>query len=80
MEKVEPRVSGLIEDVYAKYLRSLEKGLEEGVSASPHAEALCLMALLEGESLFTGSGRRWKSDRIAVRETTLRFIDERYRV
>ena len=80
MEKVEPRVSGLIEDVYAKYLRSLEKGLEEEGRASPHAEALCLMALLEGESLFTGSGRRWGSDRSAVRETTLRFIDERYGV
>ena len=80
MEQLEPRVSDLIEDVYAKYLRSLERRLEEGGSASPHTKALCLMALLEGESPFTGSGRRWKSDRIAVRETTLRFIDERYRV
>ena len=49
MELVEPLVSDLIEDVYAKYVRSLEKALEEEGSALPHAEALCLMALLEGE-------------------------------
>jgi hypothetical protein len=36
------------------------------------------MSLLEGESLFTGSGRRWEGDREAVRETILKFINERY--
>jgi AcrR family transcriptional regulator len=78
MQQVEPLVSDLLEDVYAEYLQTLEKALEGEGSQSPRPEALCLMALVEAESLFVGSGRRWESDRSAVRETILAFIDERY--
>ena len=78
MEQVEPLVSDLLEDVYAEYLRLLEKALETAGNQSPRAEALCLMALMESESLFTGKGRRWESDRHKVRETILQFIDDRY--
>lgn len=78
MEQVEPLVGDLLEDVYAEYLTVLERALEADGSESPHAEALCLMSLLEGESLFTGSGRRWEADRKAVRETILKFIDASY--
>jgi AcrR family transcriptional regulator len=78
MEQVEPLVSDLMEDVYAEYLRILEKALEAAGNQSPRAEALCLMALMESEALFTGKGRRWESDRHKVRETILQFIDDRY--
>ena len=78
MEQDEPLVSDLLEDVYAEYLRLLEKALDVTGSQSPRAEALCLMALMESEALFTGKGRRWESDRHAVRETILQFIDDRY--
>jgi AcrR family transcriptional regulator len=78
MEQVEPLVSDLLGEVYAEYVIVLEEALAAEGSQSPRAEALCLMSLLEGESLFTGSGRRWESDRTAVRETILKFIDERY--
>ena len=78
MEQVEPLVSDLMEDVYAEYLRLLEKALETAGNQSPRAEALCLMALMESEALFTGKGRRWESDRHKVRETILQFIDDRY--
>jgi AcrR family transcriptional regulator len=78
MQQVEPLVSDLLEDVYAEYLESFEKLIEAKGSQSPRAEALCLMSMLEGESLFTGSGRRWEGEREAVRETILKFIDERY--
>jgi AcrR family transcriptional regulator len=78
MQQVEPLVSDLLEDVYAEYLKILEAALEAEGSQSPRAEALCLMSLLEAESLFVGSGRRWESDRSAVRETILKFIDDRY--
>jgi hypothetical protein len=33
---------------------------------------------MESESLFTGKGRRWESDRSAVHATILKFIDDRY--
>lgn len=77
MQQVEPLVSDLLEDVYADYLQLLEQALEAAGSTSARAEALCLMSLLEAESLFVGSGRRWESDRAAVHETILKFIDER---
>ena len=78
MQQVEPLVSDLLEDVYAEYLQILERALEARGSQSPRAEALCLMSLLEAESLFVGEGRRWEGDRGAMRETILKFIDERY--
>ena len=78
MEQVEPLVSDLLEDVYAEYLELLERALEEAGNKSPRAEALCLMALMESEAIFTGKGRRWESDRHVVRETILQFIDDRY--
>lgn len=78
MQQVEPLVSDLLEDVYAEYLQILERALEAWGSQSPRAEALCLMSLLEAESLFVGEGRRWEGDRGAMRETILKFIDERY--
>ena len=78
MQQVEPLVSDLLEDVYAEYLNLLEQALIEAGAASPHAEALWLASLLEGESLFTGSGRRWAGDRELVRDSILAMIDERY--
>ena len=78
MQQVEPLVSDLLEDVYAEYLNLLEQALIEAGAVSPHAEALWLASLLEGESLFTGSGRRWAADRELVRESILAMIDERY--
>lgn len=78
MEQVEPLVSDLLEDVYAKYLRLLEQALTEKGVSEPRAEALCLMSLIEGESLFTGSGRRWESDKQAVRDTILSMIRNQY--
>ncbi|MBT4523143.1 MAG: TetR/AcrR family transcriptional regulator [Halieaceae bacterium] len=78
MEQVEPLVSDLLEDVYAEYLRLLEQALVEKGVSEPRAEALCMMSLMEGESLFTGGGRRWESDKQAVRDTILALIKERY--
>jgi AcrR family transcriptional regulator len=78
MEQVEPLVSDLLEDVYAEYLVLLESALKNVGATKPRAEALCLMSLLEAESLFAGKGRRWESEREDMREIILEFIDERY--
>ena len=67
MEQVEPLVSDL-----------LEAKLVERDAAAPRAEALTLLSMIEGESLFVGSGRRWEKDRPAVRRNILQLIDERY--
>ena len=80
MQQVEPLVSDLLEEVYAEYLEMLETLIAAKGSEAPRAEALCLMSMLEGESLFTASDRRWHVEREAVRNTILNFIDERYGV
>jgi AcrR family transcriptional regulator len=78
MEQVEPLVSDLLEDIYAEYLETLEEAIVATGSQSPHAEALSLMSMTEGESLFTGGGRRWESDRSAVHAAILKYVEERY--
>ena len=78
MEQVEPLVSDLLEEVYAEYMKILVNAMEEAGFDSPLGEALCLMSILEGESLFTGEGRRWEKDRGLVRDTILKFVGNRY--
>ena len=78
MEQVEPLVSDLLEEVYAKFHGLLEVRLVKRGAAEPRAEALVLLGMIEGESLFAGSGRRWAKDRPAVRRSILQLIDERY--
>lgn len=78
MEQVEPLVSDLLEEVYAEYMEILVDAMEAAGFEAPRGEALCLMSMLEGESLFTGKGRRWEGDRALVRETILQFIEVRY--
>ena len=78
MEQVEPLVSDLLEEVYAKFLGLLEVRLVKRGATEPRAEALVLLSMIEGESLFAGSGRRWAKDRPAVRRSILQLIDERY--
>ena len=47
-------------------------------SSAPRAEALVLMSLMEGATLFVGSDRRWAKDSDAVRDAALAFVDARY--
>ena len=78
MEQVEPLVSDLLEEVYAKFLGLLEVRLVKRGAAEPRAEALVLLSMIEGESLFAGHGRGWAKDRPAVRRSILQLVDERY--
>lgn len=78
MQQVEPLVSELVEDVYAKYITTLEEALEVEGSSAPRAEALFLLSLLEGATIFMGSGRRWEGDAKAFADSVLEFVDSRY--
>ncbi|MCP4005303.1 MAG: TetR/AcrR family transcriptional regulator [bacterium] len=78
MAQVEPVMEALLDDIYVEYLDKLEKCLVDMGSTAPRAEALALMSLLEGATLFVGSGRRWADDADAVRDAALAFIDARY--
>ena len=78
MQQVEPLISELVEDLYAYYYSILTDALiREGASA-PKAEALALLSLLEGTTIFLGKGRRWANQKKAVRKTILEFVEHRY--
>ena len=78
MARVEPVMEALLDDIYVEYLDKLEKRLVEMGSTAPRAEALALMSLLEGATLFVSSGRRWADEADAVRDAALTFVDARY--
>jgi AcrR family transcriptional regulator len=78
MARIEPVMEALLDDIYVEYLDKLEKRLVDMGSTAPRAEALALMSLLEGATLFVGDGRRWADDAAAVRDAALAFIDARY--
>jgi AcrR family transcriptional regulator len=78
MMQVEPLVADLVDEIYSEYMQILEKALEDATSLAPRTDALFLMSLLEGSTLFMGRGRPWEGDANAVRDTVLEFIDARY--
>lgn len=78
MEHVEPLISELVEDLYAYYYSVLTDALKREGSSAPQAEALALMSLLEGSTIFLGEGRRWANKAKSVRKAILEFVEERY--
>jgi len=78
MQQVEPLVSDLVDNIYSTYLKVLEQALRNVGASAPRAEALLLMSMLEGSTIFLGEGRRWQKDEKAVRRAVLEYIEHRY--
>jgi AcrR family transcriptional regulator len=78
MAQVEPVMESLLDDIYRGYLATLEERLVEEGSRAPRAEALALMSMVEGATLFVGHGRRWARHAKGVRDAVLEFIDANY--
>ena len=78
MARVEPLMAALLDDIYARYLRDLEACLADLGNPAPRADALALMSLLEGTTLFIGDGCRWADDADAVHDAVLAFVAARY--
>lgn len=78
MQQVEPLVSDLMEELYSNYYAVLTAALKRDGCAAPEAEALALMSLLEGTTIFMGEGRRWANQSKSVRKVILEIIDQRY--
>ncbi len=68
----------LLDSIYAGYLNKLEACLVRAGSETPHADALMLMSLLEGTTLFVGEDCRFASNALAVREAVFAFVEARY--
>jgi len=78
MASVEPVMKALLDEIYAEYLQKLEHQLANAGSNTPRADALAIMSLLEGTTLFVGRGRRWADDADTVRDAVLALVDARY--
>ena len=78
MGQVHPIVADLVDDIYDEYIVILEDLLKKSGSTSPRAEALCLLSLAEGSTIFVGSGRRWEKDSSKVLEKFHEFIAYAY--
>lgn len=78
MARVEPVMESLLDDIYTEYLDKLEKLLIDMGSKAPRADALALMSMMEGATLFVSNDRRWVDDAGAVRDAVLAFVDARY--
>ena len=59
MQQIEPLVSDMVDDIFAQAIKTLEGALEHAGVSAPRGEALYLMSLIEGSTIFVGRGRRW---------------------
>ena len=75
---VEPIMEDLMDNIYDEYLQLLETIMAERGTAAPKAEALAIMALIEGLTLFVGQGRRWAKSDPATTKVVYDLIDQRY--
>ena len=78
MQDVEPLVSDLVENIYERFLKVLEDSLRRAGSSMPRVEALCLMSMLEGTTIFVGEGRRWQKHAEDVSEAILKLIENNW--
>ena len=78
MQDVEPLVSDLVENIYERFLEVLEGSLRQAGSSMPRVEALCLMSMLEGTTIFVGVGRRWQKHAIDVSEAILKLTENNW--
>ena len=77
MAAMEPIVEKLLAGLYEGYLSALEEGLRQQGVANPRPDALVLMAMLEGLTLFSGRGQRWESDAEEALAVVRDFVQSR---
>ena len=71
-------MKNLLDGLYEEYLLFIEACLQEKGVANPRAEALALMAMFEGVTLFSGKGCRWEAHAPATVEAIRALITARF--
>ncbi len=79
MMLVEPLVADLVDDIYRDYIQVFEKSLERNGSTTPRADALLIMSMVEGTTLFVSKGRPWSDENTTVIELVREFIQDKYK-
>lgn len=78
MSLVEPVIEQLVDDLYDEYLEELVAALEWLDVKHPQAEAIVIMSMLDGLTLFVGNGRRWEKHRDEAEGMIADLIEQRY--
>ena len=78
MAIVEPSIRELLDELYEAYLVFIEDKLRELGVEEPRADALVIMAILEGVPQFVGRGRRWSDHAQSSVAAIHAFLDARY--
>ena len=77
MMLVEPLVADLVDDIYRDYIQVFEKSLERSGSTAPRADALLIMSMVEGTTLFVGKGRPGSDQKTTVYDLIGAFIKDK---
>lgn len=78
MALVEPLIRELLDEMYEAYLGFVEEQLRALGVDDPRPDALVIMSMLEGLSMFVGPGRRWHKHAESSVGVIHAFIDARY--
>ena len=78
MARVEPIMDSLMNELYDDYVDKLERRLIALGRPQARTDALLLMSLLEGTTLFVGRDTRWASEAGDVRTAIANLIDNYY--
>lgn len=78
MSLVEPIMEELIDNLYDEYLVTLAETLRLVDVEHPEAEAIAIMSLVDGLTLFIGEGRRWARHRTGASRVVFDMVAERY--
>jgi AcrR family transcriptional regulator len=78
MQLVEPLIAELVERIYAGYLSKMEQALAGAGAKDAKTEAICLMSMLEGTTIFVGQDRHWKEDGAKVTAEIFNYVRIRY--
>ena len=75
---VEPRMKDMLADIYSHYMDFLIHKFTQLDCSKPKWEALAMMSLLEGASVFVGKGSTYYQDLKGVKRQVLANLEARF--
>lgn len=76
---VEPRMKDMLADIYSHYMKFLIREFTALGCAEPKFEALAMMSMLEGASVFVGNGSAYYQDLDGVKHRILANLEARFK-
>ena len=77
MALVEPPVQAMLDELYARYLAFIEDCLRDMGVDEPQGDAIVILSLFEGLTLFVDPGRPWEDRAAAAASSVRRLLEAR---